>query len=362
VLVLLFYFAMRTVALMLTCWATAGGGRRLHTTGGRLQVGSDANHPQFWEFSTRVSAPNPLDALASLLSAVNPMSGWQVPGTGPAGGKHLSSSAGIQRRLPSHFNALPLMVDNVVNATVPEIDFDSPRWEKLQKHLDTLPVFRVVEGENMNPMGYEQDGKQLDIFFVESLRAQQEVDVLSKKFPGQALQLQAVGLGAAFRAHMEGTALVVPSADALERSPDSFSSETTPLYTCLSMRSKSVEGDGLDLQPGTLTVPLFMNPKDADASLQASKVEAIKAGLDAKAISKLQLTVCAMPVAVSLIIQGKEDETIAGNKFQFVASRNSLELLRSMMEGGAFGENANKVALENLGKRPQGSNPNLFGE
>jgi len=128
------------------------------------------------------------------------------------------------------------------------------------------------------------------------------------------------------------------------------------------MRSKSVEGDGLDLQPGTLTVPLFMNPKDADASLQASKVEAIKAGLDQKTISNLQLTVCAMPVAVSLIIQGKEDETIAGNKFQFVASRNSLELLRSMMEGGAFGENANKVALENLGKRPQGSNPNLFGE
>ena len=86
-----------------------------------------------------------------------------------------------------------------------DINFASPRWEKLRKHLDTLPVFTCVNAEG-EPLGYERDGEPLAIYFADAARAQQELETMSSQFPALQLRLIGVGLGTVFRQHTEGSA------------------------------------------------------------------------------------------------------------------------------------------------------------
>jgi len=210
------------------------------------------------------------------------------------------------------------------------VAFSSPAWERLQKHLDTLPVFTCVN-ERGEPLGYERDGQQLAIYFADVERAQQELATKSEQFPALRLRLLGAGLGAVFREHTAGSALLVPSQAALAGAGDEWDSETLPLYTCLSLSSQAPEGTGLDLEPGTPTTPLFMSPEDAQASLEAALGAARQNGLPDAQLAQMQLACTSLPLAVELVLSGREVET-CGNAFQFVAPRSSLVYLREQQQ------------------------------
>ena len=150
------------------------------------------------------------------------------------------------------------------------INFGSTRWAALQKHLDTLPVFTCVNAEG-EPLGYERDGEPLAIYFADAERAQQELATMSEKFPSLDLRLLGAGLGAVFRQHTEGSALLVPGAAALAGAGDDFDSDKLPLYTCLSMSSPAPEGSRLE-PAGALTTPLFLDPQDAQIRPNLHKI------------------------------------------------------------------------------------------
>lgn len=247
----------------------------------------------------------------------------------------------------------------------PDLNFDSKNWLKLCKHLDTSPVYRLVNKDNV-PLAYAREGEgdpePINIFFVEPERAKKEVELQNKRFPGQGIQLEAVGFGSAFMASCKGAAQIVPHQAALEQAPGVFlEGDIIPLYTNFAMRAQSVKEDGLDLEPGTKTVPLFMNPRDAAESLQASKEAAANAKMDQSFIDSLELSVCAMPVVVSSVIDGQEAELTGGFRFQFVPPKESLAYLREMQKVAGYTQVPSELNRKLTG-RPDGSNPDLFGE
>lgn len=217
-------------------------------------------------------------------------------------------------------------------SSAPDISFTTGTWQTLQKHLDTLPVFTCVN-EDGEPLGYERDGEQLAIYFSDVDRAKLELETMGEKFPTLGLRLIGVGLGDVFRQHTEGRALLVPSQEALAGAGDDWDSETLPLYTCLSMSSKAPEGSGLPA--GVSSTPLFLCPKDAQASLQAALEAAKASGASEAALQQLQLVCTSMPTAVELVLSGKEKET-CGDRFQFVAPRSSLFFLREQQQKRSF--------------------------
>ena len=222
--------------------------------------------------------------------------------------------------------ALPLLL---LVARVYGLAFDAPAWASLQRHLDTLPVFTCVNAEG-EPLGYVRDKQQIAIFFADVTRAKQELTQMSTQYPDLNLRLLGVGLGDAFRKHTEGSALLVPAADALANAGDAWSSEMLPLYTCLALASQAPAEAKLELAAGATTTPLFLCPNDAQASLDAALDASRKGGASEEQLSQLQLVVTSLPAAVELVLTGKEAETCnrpEGHRFQFVAPRTSLTYL-----------------------------------
>lgn len=229
-------------------------------------------------------------------------------------------------------NALRLHGPILCSATAPAISFASNQWPALEKHLNTLPVFTCVNNE-AEPLGYERDGKPLAIYFADVERAQQELSTMGAKFPQLGLRLIGVGLGAVFRQHMEGSALLVPSQAALAGTGDEeWTSETLPLYTCLSLSSQVAEYTALDLPVGAPTTPLFLDPGDAQASLEAAREAAKARGMPEQQLAQLQLMCTSLPQAVEIVLSGREADT-CGDRFQFVAPRRSLAFLRDQQQG-----------------------------
>ena len=153
---------------------------------------------------------------------------------------------------------------------------------------------------------------------------------MSEQFPSLNLRLMGVGVGAVFRQHTEGSALLVPGAAALAGAGDEWDSEMLPLYTCLAMSSPAPEGSGLE-PLGAPTTPLFLDPQDAQASLDAA-LEAVKArGASPAQLEQMQLVCTSMPSAVDIVLGGKESD-LCGDRFQFVAPRASLVYLRDLQQ------------------------------
>jgi hypothetical protein len=207
------------------------------------------------------------------------------------------------------------------------LSFASPAWEKLQRHLDELPAFTCVN-ENSEPLGYERDGRPIAIFFADVDRAEQELTLSREKFPDLGLRLMSVGLGDVFRRTVEGEALLVPSQTALAAAGEDWNSETLPLYVCLAMSKPATDGSGEQ------TTPFFMEPADAQASLDAAiKATEQSGGLSQEMRAQLQLSVTSLNTAVDLVLAGKEKETCGDDGgFQFVAPRRSAAYLQAAMQ------------------------------
>ena len=232
-------------------------------------------------------------------------------------------------------------------ADKPVISFANTRWAPLQKHLDTLPVFTCVNADG-NPLGYERDGEPIALYFAEAERAQQELQQMGERFPELGLRIIGVGLGDIFRQHTEGRALLVPGAAAIAGAGEGWDSETMPLYTCLAMSSAAPDGTGLDLPAGAKTTPLFMCPRDAQASLDAALENAKAGGASAEQLASLQLVCTSLPTAVDIVLSGREAEA-CGDTFQFVAPRASLAFLQ---ETRATDSERGRRELEALKRRP----------
>ena len=85
---------------------------------------------------------------------------------------------------------------------------------------------------------------------------------MQKKFPELNLRLMSAGLGSVFKRTIEGTALLVPSATALESAGEDWNSETLPVFTCLAMSKPAGDNSGVE------TLPFFLDPSDAQANLK----------------------------------------------------------------------------------------------
>ena len=207
------------------------------------------------------------------------------------------------------------------------VDLSSAAWAALKKELDSIPVFTCVN-EASEPLGYERDGELLAIFFAGVDRAQQELETTSANYPELGLRLLGVGLGDAFERTQRGNALIVPASNAILAAGDDWGSDgQLPLYTCLSMSKPRSDGS-----PAT---PLFMCPDDAQASLtqaqEAAKARSGATGLSPAQIEQLQLVCTSLPQAIDMVLTGREKE-VCGDRFQFVASSQSIDYLRSLTQ------------------------------
>ena len=201
-----------------------------------------------------------------------------------------------------------------------------PGWPKLQAELDQLPAFTCVNAEGA-PLGYERDGQPLAIFFADIARAQQELEMAEEKYPELGLRIMGVGLGDVHARRAMGTALLVPAAEALAGAGDEWNSETLPLYTCLRMSSGHPDG--------STRTPLFMDPKDAQASLDkalgtASQGQALSEAQKAQ----LSLVCTSLDQAVDMVLSGREKDACEAGRFSFVAPRSSLLFLQQQRGGG----------------------------
>ena len=203
-----------------------------------------------------------------------------------------------------------------------------PQWTGLQAELDQLPAFTCVN-ENGEPLGYERDGEPIAIFFGDVDRAQQELDMATGKFPQLNLRLMGVGLGDVHRRVADGTAMLVPSAEALAGAGDDFPSEKLPLYTCLRMSTRHADG--------SQRTPLFMDPKDAQASLDRALEAAVKGVpggiLTEQQKAELSLVCTSLDQAIDLVLSGNEKEACEAGRFSFVAPNQSLKYLQGKQGG-----------------------------
>ena len=207
--------------------------------------------------------------------------------------------------------------------------FDSPAWPALQQHLDTIPAFTVVN-ENAEPLGYEQEGKSICIFFADVERAQQELEMSRQRFPNLELSLLAAGLGDVYKRTVRGDALLVPSAEALSAAGDDWDSETLPLYTCLLMSQPAADGSG------EMRTPFFLDPRDAQRSLDAAIAAATsgqEAPLSEYQKAQLQLACTSLPAAVEMVLSGRELE-VSGKQWQLVPSAAAVAYIQQQQAGG----------------------------
>ena len=171
------------------------------------------------------------------------------------------------------------------------------------------------------------DGQPLAIFFADIARAQQELEMAEEKYPELGLRIMGVGLGDVHARRAMGTALLVPAAEALAGAGDEWNSETLPLYTCLRMSSGHPDG--------STRTPLFMDPKDAQASLDkalgtASQGQALSEARKAQ----LSLVCTSLDQAVDMVLSGREKDACEAGRFSFVAPRSSLLFLQQQRGGG----------------------------
>ena len=188
--------------------------------------------------------------------------------------------------------------------------FTKDSWKTLQLELDTLPVFTIVN-EDGAPLQGERNGSPSTAFFADVAEAESELSAVKELFPDMDLDITPAGLGSAFKAQVENTAVLVPSsadmqAAGLGENPE-FSA-SFPLYTCMELESVRLDGKGT-------CVPVFVAMADAKAAV-AEATEAMKPE---------------QPLEIGCITLDKAiEETCAdqGANFRFVASSASVRAIR----------------------------------
>jgi len=208
-----------------------------------------------------------------------------------------------------------------VCSAVGSCDLQSERWPPLRQVLDELPVFTCAN-EKGQPMVYERDGKPLSIFFADVIRAQQEVNMMSERYPDAGLKLLTAGLGGVFQKVRNGEALLVPSQAALESAGEDWNSETLPLFTCLGMTDSTDSVEKL---------PFFMDPSDAQASIDRAVAE-VRDNLTEAQRARLRLVCTPLSKAVEIIVSGQESDfcrnvSSSVQAFKFMPPMSSMRFI-----------------------------------
>lgn len=209
-------------------------------------------------------------------------------------------------------------------------DWNSLAWQSLQNHLDSVPVFTTVDKDEQ-PIRFDDEmGSVRELFFVDPVRAEEHFNNLTAQVPDKDLSMMPVGLGEAFRKHVERTGLLLPSTDSLERAGQ-WESGDVPLFTCFGIKSTALKDNAIGVPEGTATLPLFLDAGDASASLNQAIDRARAAGMTEEELSHLQLAQTTLTVAVEMVLSGTEEEN-CGARFQFVAPRSSMKFLDTIAQ------------------------------
>ena len=231
----------------------------------------------------------------------------------------------------------------------------SGRWETLRGHLDTLPVWTCVDPTGA-PLGYERDGNQFAIFFADPLHAQEELDTRAAENPQLNLRSMGVGLGDAFARSVRGDGLLVASRDALAQAGEDWDSDDIPLYTCLGLSVPNTSGE-----EGRV-LPLFLDPTDAQRSLDAALSSAAGTELSESQLAQMQLVCTPLSKAVEFVVTGTEKASTGADRFQFVASSRAVAFLREQMEPANANSRSGLQEQANAMKQEEASKGLIFPE
>jgi len=143
---------------------------------------------------------------------------------------------------------------------------ESAAWPLLQAALDKLPVFTVANSEEQ-PLQYQVGERKLAVFYADVKVATKEYIAARDRADGGETALVGcdiiqIGLGAAYKLSVGGTAMIVPGMAELQAAgaPEDAQpiGQELPLFACMEMK---LEGDAGQ------KVPLFMSYDDCAAAV-----------------------------------------------------------------------------------------------
>lgn len=185
--------------------------------------------------------------------------------------------------------------------------FASPTWASLEIELDTLPVFAIVD---------EAGERSTQQVYVDPQAAEEACERARKSSGDDQLDTTPTGLGAAFRAAQEGTGFLVSAMDDVQAAGlDVASSEgkSVPMFVCMELASERLDGAGKE-------VPIFLCAADAEAAVAQSYDGGRPLEIDTVSLEWAVDQYCNVPDSPT---------------FRFMARSASVQLIRSMMMGGA---------------------------
>ena len=196
---------------------------------------------------------------------------------------------------------------HAIKLAVDASTFVTPQWESLAIELDTLPVFAIVD--EAGELGTQQ-------VYVDPQAAEEACELARKSSGDDQLDTTPTGLGTAFRAAREGTGLLVAAMDDVQAAGlDAASAEgkNLPMFVCMELASERTDGTGKE-------IPIFLCAADAEAAVEQSYDGGRPLVIDTVSLEWAVDQYCNVPDSPT---------------FRFMARSASVQLLRSLMMGGA---------------------------
>jgi hypothetical protein len=197
---------------------------------------------------------------------------------------------------------------HAIKLAVDASTFASPSWDSLAIELDTLPVFAIVDEAG------ELSTQQI---YVDPQAAEEACELARKSSGDDQLDTTPTGLGTAFRAAQEGTGLLVAAMDDVQAAglDDAASAEgkNLPMFVCMELASERADGSGKE-------IPIFLCAADAEAAVEQSYDGGRLLVIDTVSLEWAVDQYCNVPDSPT---------------FRFMARSASVQLLRSLVMGGA---------------------------
>ena len=196
---------------------------------------------------------------------------------------------------------------HAIKLAVDASTFATPQWESLAIELDTLPVFAIVD--EAGELGTQQ-------VYVDPQAAEEACELARKSSGDDQLDTTPTGLGTAFRAAREGAGLLVAAMDDVQAAGlDAASAEgkNLPMFVCMELASERTDGTGKE-------IPIFLCAADAEAAVEQSYDGGRPLVIDTVSLEWAVDQYCNVPDSPT---------------FRFMARSASVQLLRSLMMGGA---------------------------
>ena len=194
---------------------------------------------------------------------------------------------------------------HAIKLAVDATTFATPTWATLEIELDTLPVFAIVD---------EAGERYTQQVYVDPQAAEDACELARKSSGDDQLDTTPTGLGAAFRAAQEGTGVLVSAMEDVQAAGlDAAEGKSVPMFVCMEMASERLDGAGKE-------IPIFLCAADAEAAVAQSYDGGRPLEIDTVSLDWAVDQACNLPDSPT---------------FRFMARSASVQLIRSMMMGGA---------------------------